>query len=195
MIALGYAVEDVRHIVLTHLDLDHAGGIADFPKAKVHVSGTEHDAAMNARSGKERMRYRSPQWAHGPDWVTYAGTDGEPWFGFDAVRSLTGLQPEILMIPLAGHTKGHAAIAVDTGEQWLLHAGDAYFFRGEVDPDNTRSTPILGLFQSIVEYEHATRMANQRRVRELVRDHRAEVEVFSAHDSVELRRHQAAAVS
>jgi glyoxylase-like metal-dependent hydrolase (beta-lactamase superfamily II) len=27
--ALGFAPEDVRHIVLTHLDLDHAGGIAD----------------------------------------------------------------------------------------------------------------------------------------------------------------------
>ena len=35
--ALGFAASDVRHIVLTHLDLDHAGGLSDFPAAEVHV--------------------------------------------------------------------------------------------------------------------------------------------------------------
>ncbi|MFD0510570.1 MBL fold metallo-hydrolase [Streptomyces aureus] len=34
MTGLGYAVDDVRHIVLTHLDLDHAGGLPDFPRAR-----------------------------------------------------------------------------------------------------------------------------------------------------------------
>jgi len=43
--ALGYAPTDVRHIVITHLDLDHAGGLADFPHAKVHVHAREHAAA------------------------------------------------------------------------------------------------------------------------------------------------------
>src|SRR5690242_13773313 len=28
---LGYSPGDVRHIVLTHLDLDHTGGLPDFP--------------------------------------------------------------------------------------------------------------------------------------------------------------------
>src|SRR5262249_30927368 len=34
--ALGLKAADVRHIVVTHLDLDHAGGILDFPNATVH---------------------------------------------------------------------------------------------------------------------------------------------------------------
>jgi len=34
---LGYQLSDVRHIVLTHLHLDHAGGLRDFPRAKVHI--------------------------------------------------------------------------------------------------------------------------------------------------------------
>ena len=34
---LGFRPEDVRHIVLTHLDFDHAGGLEDFPLATVHV--------------------------------------------------------------------------------------------------------------------------------------------------------------
>ena len=43
---LGFAAADVRHIVLTHLDLDHAGGLSDFPTARVHVLDVEHAAAM-----------------------------------------------------------------------------------------------------------------------------------------------------
>ncbi len=30
---LGFRADDVRHIVLTHLDFDHAGGLDDFPAA------------------------------------------------------------------------------------------------------------------------------------------------------------------
>ena len=40
--ALGYAPGDVRHLLLTHLDRDHAGGMADFPSAKVHVHRKEY---------------------------------------------------------------------------------------------------------------------------------------------------------
>jgi glyoxylase-like metal-dependent hydrolase (beta-lactamase superfamily II) len=186
--ALGYSVDDVRHIVLTHLDLDHAGGIGDFPKAKVHVYDAEYKAAMNPATTNEKLRYRAAQWAHGPDWVTYDQT-GEPWFGFDAVRDLSGLPPQILLVPLAGHTRGHAAVAVDTGQGWLLHAGDGYFFRDEMNPRQPRCTPGLRVFQNLVEFDHASRIANQGRLRELVADPSAEVSVFSAHDATELRRH------
>ncbi|WP_051484150.1 MBL fold metallo-hydrolase [Rhizobium sp. CF080] len=40
--SLGYPARDVRHIVLTHLDFDHAGGIADFPRARIHVLTDEY---------------------------------------------------------------------------------------------------------------------------------------------------------
>ena len=41
----GYDTRDVRHIVLTHLDLDHVGGLSDFPDARVHVPGGAPPAA------------------------------------------------------------------------------------------------------------------------------------------------------
>ena len=43
--ALGHKASDVRHIVLTHLDFDHAGGLEDFPNATVHVMDAEFVAA------------------------------------------------------------------------------------------------------------------------------------------------------
>src|SRR4051812_5450734 len=42
---LGLDPKDVRHILLTHLDFDHAGGIADFPAAQVHIFEDEYNAA------------------------------------------------------------------------------------------------------------------------------------------------------
>ena len=185
--ALGFARDDVRHIVLTHLDLDHAGGIADFPKATVHVHRAEHEAAMSPRSRLEHRRYRSVQWSHGPKWALHEPS-GEQWFGFDCVRDIPGLPPEILLIPLHGHSRGHSGVAVDTGDGHLLHAGDAYFHRSELDPDRRRCPALLDLFQRIVEIDAGARMKNQLRLRQLARESSDEVRVFSAHDPVELER-------
>jgi len=185
--ALGFSAGDVRHVVLTHLDLDHAGGIQDFPEATVHVHRRERDAALAPRTRLERKRYCAAHWAHEPKWAVYEPR-GERWFGFDAVRDLTGLPPEILFIPLHGHTRGHSGVAVDTGSGWLLHAGDAYFHHSEMAPDRRRCPPLLDVFQRVVEINGTARLRNQHRLRALVRENRSEVRAFSAHDAVELER-------
>lgn len=184
--ALGFDPADVRDIVLTHLDLDHAGGLIDFPWARVHVYAEELRAFQEPRDAAERGRYRTIQFAHGPQWTSYADS-GEPWFGFDAVRQLDGLPPEILLVPLSGHTRGHAGVAVDTGDGWLLNAGDSYFFHGQVDATR-RCPPGLKWFESRVETVKGARLDNHRRLRQLVQEHGDEVTVFAAHDETEFLR-------
>ena len=184
---LGHRVEDVRHIVLTHLDLDHAGGLPDFPNATVHVHATEHAAAMSPTGG-EKARYRPQHWAHGPNWATHAAV-GEPWFGFEAVRDLPGLPPEILLVPLHGHSRGHTGVAVrKSGGGWLLHAGDAYFSHRRIDPVRPGSPPLARAFENVVQLRGPARRSNQQRLRELVRDHSAEVDVLCSHDSAQFDR-------
>jgi glyoxylase-like metal-dependent hydrolase (beta-lactamase superfamily II) len=186
---LGFRREDVRHIVVTHLDLDHAGGISDFPAASVHVFGLEQDAALAPATLHERFRYRPAHWAHGPRWIRHAVSAGEPWFGFECARALEGLPPEILLVPLLGHTRGHCGVAVDAGaEGWWLHAGDAYFHHLEVEG---KSAPIgLELFQRHLATDDRARKHNQARLAELARAQTGRVRVFCAHDPSEFDRYR-----
>ncbi len=187
--ALGYRAGDVRHIVATHLDFDHAGGLEDFPNAVVHVMQREYDDATGPRTGiVARNRWRPRQLDDIAGWRTY-GARGEPWFGFDAVRDLDGLPPEILMVPLPGHTWGHAGVAIrrDDG-RWLLHAGDAYFYRGEMRRARRHCTPGLRAYQRLMEVDATSRLTNQARLRTLSIERRHDVAITCTHDPVEFER-------
>jgi glyoxylase-like metal-dependent hydrolase (beta-lactamase superfamily II) len=184
VVKLGYKADDVRHVVPTHLDLDHASGLVDFPHAAVHVLDREHEAAMKPASFRERHRYLPALWKHGPKWQIHA-TKGEKWFGFDAIKVAD--EPEVYLVSMFGHTRGHCAVAVRSGERWLLHCGDAYFSHGEVHAP-TRTCPSgLRLFQWIMEMDRTARLGNQDRLRALAKE-KPEVTLFSAHCPVELDR-------
>lgn len=182
---LGFSPRDVRHIVLTHLDFDHAGGLEDFPEATVHLMQRERETARDRRGMIARSRYRPRQWDGVQHWQCYE-PGGEPWFGFEAVRELKGLPPELVLIPLAGHTQGHAGVAVQTADGWLFHAGDAYFYRHEMDPSRPRCTPGLRAYQWLMEVDRPGRLRNQERLRQLSRDRHQDVRLFCSHDAMEL---------
>lgn len=190
---LGFDPDDVRHIVATHLDLDHAGGLPDFPGARVHVTADEHAAAVSP-SLRDRARYRHKfHFAHGPDWAIHnTAGGGDEWFGFKSVRILPGVDPEVLLIPLPGHSIGHTAVAVRDGDGWLLHCGDAYFNRSEMATPPSAPKGIAG-FERVMAADNKARVANQERLRELAASHSDEVRIFCAHDHVELERLQAQA--
>jgi glyoxylase-like metal-dependent hydrolase (beta-lactamase superfamily II) len=191
---LGFSAADVTDVVVTHLDLDHAGGLSDFPDARVHLMGDELDAARARRSPKEKGRYVEKQWAHGPRWTEHRG-GGEAWHGFTA---LPIIGDDVLLLPLRGHTRGHAAVAVrrpgDGG--WLLHAGDAFFFHREMERPPTCPAGLRA-FQTMVQMDKTARLANQERLRDLV--DRSEtsgpdgVSVFCAHDAAMFDRLAASA--
>jgi len=187
--ALGHEPADVRDIVVTHLDLDHAGGLADFPRARVHVHRAELDAARHP-DRRERLRYVPAQWAHHPHWVEHTA-GGDDWFGFASVQAVG---EDVLMVPLHGHTRGHCGVAVRRpGGGWLLHAGDAYFSTG--DKCTPRSCPPgVRAYQAGLAVDGRQRRHNLARLQELHQQHGGEqhgdepdqgVTMFCAHDRSE----------
>jgi glyoxylase-like metal-dependent hydrolase (beta-lactamase superfamily II) len=189
--ALGFPASDVRHIVATHLDPDHTGGLPDFPQAEVHVFAPELEAAFHPRLD-ERLRYREVHWTHGPKWVTHDSDGGDEWFGFESVRVLPGIDSELALVPLIGHSRGHAGVAIRRRDGWLLHCGDSYFNHGEVEtPPNC--PPGLRFFQGLAAADRRARRSNRDRLRELAARHDEEVTLICSHDPAELERERARA--
>jgi glyoxylase-like metal-dependent hydrolase (beta-lactamase superfamily II) len=122
---LGYRPEDIRHIVLTHLHFDHAGGLPDFQHAHVHVHRREYTALQQPRWGMA-LAYDPLDFAHSPRWALYERI-ATTWFGFDVIR--LPFAPEMYLVPLFGHTHGHCGVAIqdDEGAQqhWLFQCADA----------------------------------------------------------------------
>lgn len=184
--ALGFKPSDVQHVVVTHLDLDHAGGLADFPNAKVHVFEPELGQILNP-GPRELRRFRLAQFSHEPKWHVHK-EQGESWFGFSSIRPIPGLPVDILMIPLIGHTLGHTGVAVKHGNKWLLHCGDAYYHHSQVT-QNPAAPEGSMFFQRFIAPLPDHRARNLLRLQELALRHSDEVELFSAHDPVELARY------
>lgn len=185
---LGFNTLDVRHIVLTHLDSDHAGGLDDFPNATVHMLQQERDYALAQKTWLDRQRFRPQQWGSQNRWKVYRPGFGEKWHGFETVRDMDGLPPEILLVPLPGHTFGHTGVVINTPERWLMQAGDAYFYHQEMNENNPRCTPGLRFYQTMMEKDRNARLANQNRLRQLRHAHRSEIELFCSHDPIEFER-------
>ena len=181
---LGFRTGDVRHIICTHLDFDHAGGVPDFPEATVHCLAAEHEHASGRSSFTDRMRYRSAHLRDHANWELY---DPEPaserWFGLETVRSLRGLPSSILLVPLPGHTPGHTGVAVESTKGWRLHAGDAYFSSAQLR-EPSEASRSLGWCVRRIHADNDRAAQSLERLRSLERS-AAEVTLCCTHDATE----------
>ncbi len=187
---LGFSPADVRHIVVTHLHLDHVGGLPDFPWAAVHVFEPELEAALSPRrlSLREQAGYLAAHWAHGPAWAVHC-LQGESWFGLQCARVLEGSDWEVLLVPLVGHSRGHCGVAVRAPEGWLLHCGDAYVRQTQVDAHHRRS-PFPRWARPAARWLFPETPLE--RLRSLLRSHGDQIQAFPAHDREALAQLQAA---
>ena len=181
--ARGIEPEEVTHVVLTHLDLDHVGGISDFPAATVHTTADEYAAAVTDPDLLDRQRYRSAQLAHGPVVRTHDGRGDEWRFGLTAHEVLPG----IALVPMPGHSRGHAAVAVDADDgTTVVHAGDAVFDASSItdtSPDGRPLRRVLAAraFEMTVGRDRRAILANHRTLRRLAT--LPDVLVVPAHDA------------
>ncbi|MCG8574051.1 MAG: MBL fold metallo-hydrolase [Flavobacteriales bacterium] len=174
---LGLNPEKVEHIICSHLDPDHIGGLMDFPKAKVHVSKEEYEAF---KGGDER--YLQQQLDHDPDLKLYEVNDAE-WFGVAARKVAVSSESELYLIPLFGHTLGHCGVAIKANDEWIFYVGDAYYLRAEIE-DKNHPVDQLATIRAV---DNEMRLESLDKVRELIHNFGNEMDYFGYHDPTELK--------
>ncbi|GAC1337362.1 MAG: MBL fold metallo-hydrolase [Acetobacteraceae bacterium] len=176
---LGHDPAAVKHIVMTHLDFDHAAGLIDFPNAKVHLAAAEAEAAHHPSSRRQRGRYRPAQWGGTAGWQTYE-TFAADWF--DLPAAYVDAVPGVMLVPLPGHTPGHCGVAVDQGRGWLLHAGDAILNMREIDPEHPSTPSGARVLQWAMETSQVQRRRSLAHLRRIRRDFGDHVRFICTHD-------------
>lgn len=179
--ALGLDPADVKHVVLTHLDADHIGGLADFPDATVHATGDAVTWAIRTPRWRERRRYRRAQWSHGPRFAEYQFST-ERWEGF-RVHRLDHVAEGMMLVALPGHVRGHAGVFVPGGDDGrdVLHAGDAFYHRGQIDASVT-APPVIGVLERVMSLESQVVGLTHARLAALADRRRDTLDVVCTHD-------------
>ena len=183
---LGFRVEDVRHVVMTHLDRDHAGGINDFPHALIHVHRLEHRCAVEGAPGVRPGRYLVEQFADTTRWRFFEERQ-ERWFGLPSLTILAA-EPRLIAVHLPGHTPGHCGIAVQKQRGWLFHAADSHYHHLQRRLPPQTSSPALDAFQRSADSETPVREASQRAICRLQADH-PEIDIICTHDPFDFDRY------
>ncbi|QIO05139.1 MBL fold metallo-hydrolase [Acinetobacter shaoyimingii] len=184
---LGFKGSEVKHILLTHLAFDHAGGISDFPDATVHVLSTEYEATKHL-TYKNKYRYKPEQFKEHRHWNFLEPHFGDSWFNFQKVLGFNLFQDEIMMIPLPGATAGHCGIAIAFQDRWLLFCGDAYYSHLELNPK--KKMRALKLTESTLAEDNQLRIKTLEQIQQLSHQH-PEIEIICSHDPEELNRYLA----
>jgi len=179
----GFRAEDVQHIILTHLDSDHCGALIDFPHATAHLHQKEWDLGQN--SGAQffglKNRYDQKIWASHKKWKFYSEF-GDTWNSFAAIQQLEGLPPEILMVPLLGHTLGHSGVAIHSNKGWILHAGDSFFLKEDLETSLSRFHISSQLFQNSIAMDNRRRLSNQKKLETLLLQKSPPIQITNSHD-------------
>ena len=177
IIKKGFNPKDVRHIIATHFDSDHIGGIADFPHAVIHVLKDEWDAATHPKNSREKYRYSPLRWETNHLIETYT-TQGDSWSGFGKAQNLKGITDPIYMVSLPGHTRGHSGVVIEDDSK-IFFAADSFMLEAQL-LDKAYAKPI-SIYNQLGHVDPVQAEETLRKIR-LVHQQNPELVILSSHD-------------
>lgn len=127
----GIEESQVKVVLMTHLHIDHASAISDFPEATFVVSKTEWAAGT---SQGQFHGYVTRQFDHAFDYrlLDFEGDGAESFAGFARAFDLFG-DGSVHMVYTPGHTLGHTSVVLRTEGGEVLVAADAMYLRRTLD--------------------------------------------------------------
>jgi N-acyl homoserine lactone hydrolase len=147
---LGIAPRDVKRVVLTHLHMDHDGGLAHFPNTEILVASGE---LRTASGWAGRIRgYLPDRW---PSWFDPVPLDlsEEPYGPFARSRRLTR-DGDVVVVATPGHTADHVSVLVQDGDRTVFLAGDTSYnerlmLAGKVDGVSPNAQNSIATLEAI----------------------------------------------
>lgn len=123
--ARGLEASDVRYVLMTHMHVDHASAISEFPDATFLVSGQEWDVLA---AGKVTEGYVKSQFDFGFDYRTFdfESSETESFSAFGRSFDLFG-DGSVRAVFTPGHTHGHTSYVLRLREREVLVAADAIY--------------------------------------------------------------------
>lgn len=139
MRAKGLPIEEVRRVIVTHLDWDHAGGLEYFPNAEILVHRPERAFASKFMG---KVRYQPKLWPSRFDPTLY-DLDPEPYGPFPESKALTE-SGDVRLVPIPGHSIGQIGVIVQTGGAALFFVAD-HMLRQDWFVEDYATDRLLGL--------------------------------------------------
>lgn len=176
MRAAGLNPGDVRLVLVTHLDWDHAGGVAHFPHAEIRVHRPEYEFSKTVMG---KIRYQPKLW---PDWFSPALFDleDEPFGPFPQSLSVTDAG-DVRLVPIPGHSIGQVGVVVRVGRKHLFFGADHMLRQDWFLADYAAGRHVqLGVFF------REESIASTRRIHEFLE--RYDTVLLPAHDADAVRR-------
>ncbi|MEM6722768.1 MAG: N-acyl homoserine lactonase family protein [Bacteroidota bacterium] len=126
--AIGWTCDSIDKVFMTHLHVDHIGGLNHFPNQEIFVHRIEHEKPHSVFPELLPNTF-NPQ--------LLDAQDQEANWGKVARLTKDG---SLLMVPTPGHTPGHCSFLLKTDEEHLLFAGDAVYYEGQLSKDRYSAT-------------------------------------------------------
>ena len=153
---LGIGSRDVKRVLLTHLHMDHDGGLAHFPDSQIYVPPGE---LLAAKGWAGQLRgYLPNRW---PSWFDPSPLrlTQEPFGPFPASARLT-MAGDVIAVATPGHTADHVSILVQDGETTFFIAGDATYeerlmLQGRIDGVSADEQVAAATLGAIRAFSHS----------------------------------------
>jgi N-acyl homoserine lactone hydrolase len=147
----GIGPGDVKTVVMTHLHVDHDGGLAHFPASCILADSDEIARAVGIAGAI--LGYLPNRWPSWFDPQPFAWQS--PAYGPFARSTPITEAGDVIAVPTPGHTPGHVAVIVRDGDQDIVLAGDTSYLettmlRGAVDgvsPDEAVAKATLAVLR------------------------------------------------